>query len=145
MKRYICAKENNDKVSCYLNFTHISGFRIRPKNNVKYEGITVSRMLVTNPKLIKNVLKRKTKRKLNAYLQFLIRSLEEDDTSGEDLALILEDAMRYRMLIITKYSKFLEPAFIKQLLLRVSFIEEELKTRIMSQNRELKSLMSRGR
>ncbi len=145
MKRYICEKENNDRVSFYLDFTQIGGFKIKPKNNVEYEGIEVSHLTITNPQLIENILKRKTKRKLNAYLQFLIESLEDDSAEGDDLALIIEDAAKYKSIILNKYSKFLDAAYIKELLLRVNFVEDELKLRLYEYNNKFNMSFGRGR
>jgi len=104
----------------------------------------VSTLTVVEPNLISNVLRRKTKRKLNAYLQFLVDSFD-DDTSSGDLALVLDDVKRYRAIIINKYSKFLDVKFIKELLLRVTFIEEELKMRMHEYNKSLSSYMGKGR
>lgn len=145
MKHYICEKENKDMVSCNLNYFSIDGFKIKPKNKVKYEGIEVNKLTIVSPYLIENVLKRKTKRKLNAYLEFLFTTLEDDDTSSGDLGLILDDTKRYKAIIINKYSKFLDVNYIKELLLRVTFIEEELRMRIRQQNHSYNNMMGRGR
>lgn len=134
-----------DMVSCDLDFTEVNGFKVRPKNKVKYDGIEVSRLTVVSPYLIENVLKRKTKRKLNAYLQFLFNSLEDDDTTSGDLGLILDDTKRYKAIIINKYSKFLDVNYIRELLFRVTFIEEELKLRIRMENKSFNQSIGRGR
>ena len=63
MKRYICDKENNEKMQGYLDFNQIDGFKIKPRNKVKYDGIEVSKMTLVEPSLIEMVLKKKTKRK----------------------------------------------------------------------------------
>ena len=125
MKRYNFNKDNNI-VSGYIN-DKMSGFKIKPRNNVEYEGIQVSRMVLVEPKLIQNVLKRKIKIKLNAYLNYLISTTSEDDG---DAALVLDDTLRYKAIIINKYSKYLDSKYIKQLLFRVRFVEEELKNKI---------------
>ncbi len=145
MKRYVCEKENKDMVSCDLDFTEINGFKVRPRNKVKYDGIEVSRLTVVSPSLIENVLKRKTKMKLNAYLEFLFNSLEDDDTTSGDLGLILDDTKRYKAIIINKYSKFLDVNYIRELLLRVTFVEEELKLRIRMENKSFNQSIGRGR
>ena len=137
-------KESMALVSCDFDDTKINGFKVKPKNNIEYEGIEVSTLTVVEPNLISNVLRRKTKRKLNAYLQFLVDSFD-DDTSSGDLALVLDDVKRYRAIIINKYSKFLDVKFIKELLLRVTFIEEELKMRMHEYNKSLSSYMGKGR
>jgi len=145
MKRYICEKENRDVVSCDFDFTAVDGFKVRPRNKVKHDGIEVNKLTIVSPYFIENVLKRKTKRKLNAYLEFLFTSLEDDDTTGDDLGLILDDTKRYKTIIINKYSKFLDVNYIRELLLRVTFIEEELKMRIRQENKSFNTAIGRGR
>ena len=143
-KYYICDKENNEIVYGYLNYNKVDGFRVKPRNNVEYDGVEVSSLILVEPSLIENVLKRKTRIKLNAYLNFLISILDfEDDDSG-DLSLVLDDTRRYKALIMNKYSKFLNPAYIKELLSRVKFVEEELKARIYENNKTMKNSRGRG-
>lgn len=130
MKKYNFNKDNNI-VSGYIN-DKISGFKIRPRNNIAYEGIQVSRMVLVEPKLIENVLKRKIKIKLNAYLNYLISTVSDGDDG--DASLVLDDTLRYKRIIINKYSKYLDPKYIKELLVRVRFVEEELKNKIYEEN-----------
>ena len=56
MKRYICEKESMALVSCDFDDTKINGFKVKPKNNIEYEGIEVSTLTVVEPNLISNVL-----------------------------------------------------------------------------------------
>ena len=131
-KYYICDKDNKEIIYGYLNYNKNTGFKIKPRNNVKYDGIEVSRLILVEPCLIENVLKRKTKIKLNAYLNFLINIIEEEDYDGA-LDLVLDDAKRYKAIIMNKYSKYLSPRYIKELLFRVKFVEEELKAKIFEE------------
>ena len=132
-KYYICDKENNEIIYGHLDYDKVTGFKIKPKNNIKYEGIEVSRMVLVEPKLIEKVLKRKTKIKLNAYLNYLISTIEDDD-DPDNIDLVLDDAKRYKSIIINKYSKYLDHKYIRELLFRVKFVEEELKMKIFEQN-----------
>ena len=127
MSKYYPIKKH-DIVKGQITY-NISGFYFKPRNKVKYEGIEVSEITVLKPELIENILKRKTKIKLNAYLSYLLTIMEDDTDSGE-VALMLDDAKRYKAIILNKYSKYLNPSYIKELLFRVRFIEEELKTKI---------------
>ena len=137
-KYYICDKDNKELVYGYLDYDKINGFKIKPRNNVKYDGIEVSRLVLVEPYLIECVLKRKTRIKLNAYLKFLIDTIESDDTDDDDnLEAVLEDTIRYKRIIMDKYSKFLNPKYIKSLLFRVKFIEEELKSKIYEQSKKI--------
>ena len=135
-KYYICDKDNKELVYGYLDYDKITGFKIKPRNNVEYDGIEVSRLILVEPYLIECVLKRKTRIKLNAYLKFLISTLETDDNDDSDLSAVLDDTRRYKRIIMNKYSKFLDPKYIKSLLFRVKFIEEELKSKIYEQSKK---------
>ncbi len=143
-KYYICDKENNEIVYGYLNYNKVDGFRIKPRNNLEYDGIEVGRLILVEPTLIEKVLKRKTKIKLNAYLNFLISILDSEDDESSDLSLVLDDTKKYKALIMNKYSKFLNPIYIKELLYRVKFVEDELKARINENSKYMKNSRGRG-
>ena len=81
---------------------------------------------------------------MNAYLKFLITAFD-DDTSSGDLALVLDDTKRYKAIIVNKYAKFLDAKYIRDLLLRVKFVEDEIKMRMHEQNREMKVSRGKGR
>lgn len=132
-KYYICDKENNEIVSGQINYEKITGFKIKPRNNIKYEGIEVSKMILIEPSLIENVLKRKIKLKLNAYLNYLISTLD-DEEDPSNLDLVLDDTKRYKSIIMNRYSKYLDPKYIRELLFRIKFVEEELKAKLFEQS-----------
>lgn len=130
MPKYYPHKENNN-IHCYLENSKITGFKIKPRNNITYEGIKVSSLLLLNESLIKKVIKRKTKIKLDNYLNFILNVTDdEDDTNPDDICLILDDIKEFRRTIINKYSKFLDRDYIKKILLKSQFAEEELKSRL---------------
>ena len=124
---YICDKDNKEKIYGYIDYNRLTGFRVKPRNNIKYEGIKVGKLILVKSSLIETVLKKKTRRKLETYLMFLVNILEDDDADPETLSLVIDDVLRYKLIIIKKYSKYLNKSYIKQLLTRVSYIEEELK------------------
>ena len=144
-KYYICDKDNNEKIYGYLDYNNISGFKIKPRNNIKYDGVEVSKLTLVEPSLIEKVLKRKTKRQLNAYLNFLITLLSEEDTDPGDLGLVLDDTVKYKSIIVNKYAKFLDSKYIKELLARVKFVEDELKDKINEYNKSYETSKGKGR
>ena len=129
---YICDKDNNEIVYGYIDYNRMHGFKIKPGNNVPYEGVEVSRLVLVEPTLIENVLKRKTKHKLNAYLSFLFTVIDDDDEDPDSLELVIDDVTRYKNIIMNKYSKFLDKKYIKQLLKKVGMVELELKDKLES-------------
>ncbi len=127
---YICDKDNNEIVYGYIDYNKISGFKIKPQNNIPYEGIEVSRLTLVKPELIANVLKRKTKHKLDTYLTFLFTVIDDDDDDPDALELVINDVDRYKNIIINKYSKFLDKKYIKRLMHKVSMVELQLKEKL---------------
>ena len=127
---YIVDKENNEIVHGYIDYDQIQGFNIKPQNTIPYDGIEVGHLTLVEPELIERVLKRKTKRKLNAYLNFLLTVIDDDDTDGDSLELVIEDAIRYKSIIINKYDKFLDKKYINTLLKKVNLVEKELKKKL---------------
>ena len=127
---YICDKDNNEIVYGYIDYNRLHGFKIKPGNNVPYEGVEVSRLVLVKPALIENVLKRKIKHKLDTYLTFLFTVIDDDDDDPETLQLVIDDVSRYKNIIINKYSKFLDKKYITRLLKKVGMVELELKEKL---------------
>ena len=127
---YIVNRDNNEIVHGYIDYDNIKGFSIKPQNNVAYDGIEVSHLTLVEPELIEKVLKRKTKRKLNTYLNFLLAVIDDDDTDGDALQLVIEDAIRYKNIIINKYAKFLDKKYINTLIKKVNLVEKELRNKL---------------
>ena len=67
---------------------------------------------------------------MDAYLQFLITVLDEDDTDAGHLMFALNDLDRYRHTIMNNYRVYLEKKYYKILMDKISLIEQELKSKI---------------
>lgn len=130
IKKYHLYKRKTKQRKIELNTKNEKGYTIKPKNTMKYEGIVVNSLNIINIDLIQTLLKKKIKKKLDAYLQFLITVLEEDDTDGGHLMFALNDLERYRRLVINNYKKYLEEKYIKLLMNKMDLIEQELKSKI---------------
>ena len=130
IKKYHLYKRKTKERKVELNTNKEIGYTIKPKNQMKYEGIVVNSMTIIDDYLIKTLLKKKIKKKLDMYLQFLITVLEEDDTDGGHLMFALNDLERYRRIVINNYKKYLEEKYIKLLMNKMDLIEQELKSKI---------------
>lgn len=127
---YIVDKNNKEIIHGYIDYEHISGFDVKPKKSIHYEGIEVGHLTLVEPELIKKVLKRKIKRKLNAYLTFLMNIIDDDEDDSESLELVIDDMERYKALIINKYSKFLDKRYLTSLLKKIGYVERELQRKL---------------
>ena len=144
-KYYTLEKKESGIVNSYIAYEQIEGFKIKPGNKIPYEGIEVSHLTLVEPELIKKVLIRKTKRKLNIYLNFLMTVIEDDDTDDGALSLVIDDTERYKRIIMEKYSKFLDKNYIKTLLRRLNLVERKLKEKINSISYEDEMYIGRRR
>ena len=133
---YIVDKANTEIIHGYIDYDKIKGFNIKPQNNIPYDGIEVGHLTLVEPELIEKVLKRKTKRKLNAYLNFLLSVIDDEESDGDALEMVIEDAIRYKAIIINKYSKFLDKKYLNILLRKVNIVEKELKAKLIELYRE---------
>lgn len=131
-KHYYICKKGDDRQIVYLDYNKLKGFGFMPKNNVKYDGIIVNKMVIIKPSMIEKVLKRKIKRKLDLYLKLIIKFLESDDsTDGNVLREALNDLSRYKNIVEYKYRKYLDEKYLKLLLKKISILEYELNSKLI--------------
>ena len=116
-----------------MDYNKLKGFNFNPRNNVKYDGVIVNKMIIIKPSMIEKVLKRKIKRKLDLYLKLIIKFVEsEGSDDGGVLAEALNDLTRYKSIIKNKYQKYLDEKYLSILKKKIDILEYELKARIMS-------------
>ena len=106
--RYVLCKKENSSSLVYFNYEVLDGYKFKPKSGAKYNGVKVNEMMIINPSFIEKVLKRKIKRKLETYLQFLITLLDEGNEDPTSLRHALTDLDRYRRIVINKYRNYLK-------------------------------------
>ena len=129
---YVC-KKGDDRQIIYLDYDKLKGFGFSPKNNVKYDGIVVNKMVIIKPSMIEKVLRKKIKRKLDLYLKLIIKFIESDDSSsGDTLREALNDLSRYKNIIQYKYKKYLDEKYLKILLKKIALLEYELNSKFMN-------------
>ena len=129
---YIC-KKGEDRQIVYLDYDKLNGFGFSPKNNVKYDGIVVNKMVIIKPSMIEKVLKRKIKRKLDLYLRLIIKYIENDDGSSDStLREALNDLSRYKNIIEYKYKKYLDQKYLNILLKKIALLEYELNSKFIN-------------
>lgn len=136
-KRYSLYEKEIKRVKVVLNNFDIDGYKVKPKKDTNYDGIKVSSMFIFNNDLVEVLLRKKIKKKLDAYLQFLISVLDEDDTDSGHLLFALNDLDRYRHTVMNNYRVYLEKKYLKILLDKMALIEQELKSKIKFEIRDV--------
>ena len=133
---YYTIERKNKAKEAYLDYKKLDGFKVRPKNKVEYEGVIVNKLLVIKPSFIEKLLKRKVKRKLDLYLNYVIQIIDSDDDDTSNINGVLNDLKRYQNIVEYNYRKFLDEKYIELLLKKMALLEHELKTKLfMQQNR----------
>ena len=132
-KRYYINKKNPNKEIIFIDYDRMKGFDFSPKNNINYDGIVVNKMVIIKPSMIKKVLMRKIKKKLDLYLKLIIRFIESDDSdNGESLREALNDLTRYKSIIAHKYRKYLDEKYLSILAKKINILEYELNSKLVN-------------
>ena len=131
-RNYLLVKDNHERKVMNIDYAKLDGFKFNPKNQVEYDGVMVNQMVLINPSFIENVLKRKTKKKLELYLRFIINLIDnESNASSDDLRQALDGLVRYKAIVENKYRRYLDERYINMLLKKIDLLEQELKKKII--------------
>ncbi len=129
MKNYICKRTGNGSV-IILNKNILNGLNFNPKNSSKY-GIEISKMIIINPDMVRRLLIKSTKRKLNKFIYFLASVADDDSQTDSSLREALNDLSRYRNIVEYKYNKYLSKKYKEQLIAKIDILEGEIKKKII--------------
>ncbi len=122
-------KYKNKKINLALK--NEKGYKIKPKNKIKYDGVVVNEMMIINPSFIEKLLKRKISIKLDHYLQYIISVLDDDSSDTGRITTVLSDLNRYREIVKNTYRNYLNEKYIELLLKKIELLEYELKKKLM--------------
>lgn len=128
-KKYVLCEKKIKKIKVKLNKT-IDGYHIKPRNKMVYDGIVVKSMTIINYGLVEQLLKKKIKKKLDSYLQFLISVLDDEDPDSGHLMFALNDLEKYRRTIMNNYRIYLDKKYLKILINKIDLIDQELRSKI---------------
>lgn len=130
IKKYVLCEIKVKRIVVRLNSVSIEGYRVKPRNKMEYDGIVVKSMVILNKDLVQILLRKKIKKKLDSYLQFLISVLDSDDTDSGHLMFALNDLERYRRTIMNNYRVYLDKKYLKILMDKMDLIDQELRSKI---------------
>lgn len=143
-----CLKKEPNIYEVKMENEKLHGFQVTPKNQIHYKGIKVNQMTVIKPSFIEKVIKKKIKRRLDSYMQYIIYLLEEanDDDSNKGINIALNDLERLKVMIRNKYQQFLEEKYVELLMKKIDLLERELKIKkYYFDHSELEEEKTRGR
>jgi len=132
---YYITKKGKEGDIVYFDYERLDGgFNITPKNNFKYDGIKVNKLVIVKQSFIEKILKRKIKKKLELYLQFVIDIIDNDSEEDDGVVLreALNDLSRYRDILRYKYNKHLELEYVDIMIKKIELLEYELKLKVMN-------------
>ena len=130
-RKYLLSKDSSTKTIVVLDYNKLRGYEFNPKNSSEYIGVSVNKMVVIKPSFVEKVLKKKVKRKLDLYLQFIVSILDSEDTDPTGLRVVLDDVERYRRTIINKYQLYLDEKYVNLLLKNIDLLSHEIKMKLI--------------
>lgn len=108
----------------------LNGFRIHPKNKIAHDGVEVNEMTINSKNFVEHIVKKKTNRKLEGYIQYLMSLIDDNnDESGSFIGFVLNDVTKFRAIIKGKYAQYLDEHYVELLLKKLDLLEHELKVK----------------
>ena len=124
--KYVIDKNNDDKKLTYYN-VNIKGLEVNPINEVPDQQILVGKVLLVDEELQDTFIKKRINKKLDKIMKFMIRILNDDDSTEEDTGMVLDEINRLKGIVLNKYRHYMKDAEYKSLLTKLILIEEEFK------------------
>lgn len=126
MKKYIINKDNPNEKLLYYN-VDVVGLSVTPNKSVPGYKLTTKKLTLVDPELRDAYIKQKINKKIDKVIKFMIRILNDEDTSDEDAGIVLDEINKLKGIIINKYKEYMVESEYKALLTKLILIEEEFK------------------
>lgn len=126
MKKYIIDKDNPNEKLLYYN-VDVVGLSVTPNKSVPGYKITAKKLTLVDSDLREAYIKQKINKKIDRVIKFMIKILNDEDTSDEDAGIVLDEINKLKGIIINKYKEYMIESEYKSLLTKLILIEEEFK------------------
>ena len=126
MKKYIIDKDNPNEKLLYYN-VDVVGLSVTPNKSVPGYNVIAKKLTLVDPELREAYIKQKINKKIDKVIKFMIRILNDEDTSDEDAGIVLDEINKLKGIIINKYKEYMIESEYKALLTKLILIEEEFK------------------
>lgn len=125
MKYVIDKKQEKMKLINYD--VKMDGLDVEPINNVKDLNIKAKKVKLVDKKLRESYIKQRINKKIDKIINFMMRIINDDDTSEDDVGIVLDEMNRLKGIIVNKYKEYLNASEYKSLLSKLIMIEDEFK------------------
>lgn len=126
MKKYIIDKDNPNEKLLYYN-VNVVGLSVTPNKSVPGYNVIAKKLTLVDPELREAYIKQKINKKIDKVIKFMIKILNDEDTSDEDAGIVLDEINKLKGIIINKYKEYMIESEYKSLLTKLILIEEEFK------------------
>ena len=124
--RYVIEHKGEEKKLTYHS-VKIVVLSVTPKNNVKDLTIKADKIILIDPNLCETYIRRRINKKIDKVIKFMIKILNDEDTTDGDAGLVLDEVNKLKGIIINKYKEYMLESEYKTLLTKLILIEEEFK------------------
>ncbi len=125
MKYVIDKKQEKMKLMYYD--VKMDGLDVEPINNVKNLNIKAKKVKLIDKKLRESYIKQRINKKIDKIISFMMRIINDDDTSEDDVGIVLDEMNRLKGIIVNKYKEYINASEYKSLLSKLIMIEDEFK------------------
>lgn len=126
MKKYIIDKDNPNEKLLYYN-VNVVGLSVTPNKSVPGYNVIAKKLTLVDPELREAYIKQKINKKIDKVIKFMIKILNDEDTSDEDAGIVLDEINKLKGIVINKYKEYMLESEYKALLTKLILIEEEFK------------------
>lgn len=124
--KYVIEK-NNEKQKLMYYAVNMVGLNVTPKNEVPGLNIKAKKVVLIDSDLRDSYIKQRIDRKIDKIIKFMLRILNDDETTEDDTGMVLDEINRLKGIIINKYREYMLDSDYKSILTKLILIEEEFK------------------
>lgn len=124
--KYVIEKNGKDMKLVYYSVNMV-GLGVEPKNGVPGLTIKAKKVVLVDQKLRDAYIKQRINKKIDKVIKFMLRILNDEDTTEGDVGLVLDEINKLKGIVIKKYKEYMKVSEYKALLTKLIIIEEEFK------------------
>lgn len=113
-------------------FEHeLDGFAITPKKGKAMDEIDIKEVVIVDHELIDNHARRIFDKKIKELTNLMYIVLNNDDSTDDDVSIVLDETSKFKSIIINKYKKFITDSLYKNYMKKIILLEDEFKKSFM--------------